>query len=151
MSKCLHYYFYIIDETLGLCYRRVPTWVPFRLQFYCNGHNWLASELNRNDIKYPLMDNAFNVISDFAAQRLSDHLDVEVLHSILDRYSRIFCPVLDTFDQQYHWSIMQAEYATDIVFKEQHVQVHLRRFGCPGHSYRKAGQHCHFSRTKTAR
>jgi len=33
-SKCLHYYFYFIDETLGLCYVRVPTWCPFRLQIY---------------------------------------------------------------------------------------------------------------------
>lgn len=122
MSKCLHYYFYFIDETLGLCYMRVPTWAPFRLQFYCNGHNWLASEMKREGIRYSVMDNAFNAISDFAAaQRLSDHLDVEVLHRILDHYSRMFCPVMDTFEQQYHWSIMQAEYATDIVFKEQKV------------------------------
>ena len=44
-GKCLHYYFYFIDEELGLCYVRVPTWCPFRLQFYCNGHNWLARQL----------------------------------------------------------------------------------------------------------
>ena len=25
-GKCLHYYFYFIDEDLGLCYVRVPTW-----------------------------------------------------------------------------------------------------------------------------
>jgi len=42
-GKCLHYYFYFIDAELGLCYLRVPTWCPFRLQFYFNGHNWLAS------------------------------------------------------------------------------------------------------------
>ena len=41
-GKCLHYYFYFIDEARGLCYLRVPTWCPFRLQFYWNGHSWLA-------------------------------------------------------------------------------------------------------------
>ena len=41
-GRCLHYYFYFIDEDYGLCYLRVPTWAPFRLQFYCNPHNWLA-------------------------------------------------------------------------------------------------------------
>lgn len=46
-GKCLHYYFYFIDEELGLCYVRVPTWCSFRLQFYCNGHNWLARQLDR--------------------------------------------------------------------------------------------------------
>ena len=45
-GKCLHYYFYFIDEELGLCYLRVPTWCPFRLQFYCNGHSWLARQLS---------------------------------------------------------------------------------------------------------
>jgi hypothetical protein len=28
-GKCLHYYFYFIDEKLGLCYLRVPTGVRF--------------------------------------------------------------------------------------------------------------------------
>ncbi len=122
MSKCLHYYFYFIDETLGLCYMRVPTWAPFRLQFYFNGHNWLASELKQKNMNYSMLDNAFDAVDDFAAaQKLSDQLDVDVLHRILDRYSRLFCPVMDAFEQQYHWSIMQAEYATDIVFKEQAV------------------------------
>lgn len=35
-GKCLHYYFYFIDEEFGLCFLRVPTWAPFHLQFYCN-------------------------------------------------------------------------------------------------------------------
>jgi hypothetical protein len=41
-DKCLHYYIYFIDQELGLCYVRVPTWCPFRLQVYCNGHSYLA-------------------------------------------------------------------------------------------------------------
>jgi len=45
LSKCLHYYFYFIDEELGLLFVRVPTWCPFRLQFYFNGHNLLATKL----------------------------------------------------------------------------------------------------------
>ena len=45
-GKCLHYYFYFIDAELGLVYLRVPTWAPFRLQFYCNGHSWLARQLS---------------------------------------------------------------------------------------------------------
>lgn len=42
-GKCLHYYFYFMDAELGLVYLRVPTWCPFRLQFYCNGHSWLGA------------------------------------------------------------------------------------------------------------
>ena len=32
-GKCLHYYFYVLDEELGLCHVRVPTWLPCRLQY----------------------------------------------------------------------------------------------------------------------
>ena len=49
-GRCLHYYFYFIDAELGLCFLRVPTWAPFRLQFYCNGHNILARQLEQAGI-----------------------------------------------------------------------------------------------------
>ena len=101
-SKCLHYYFYFIDETLGLCYVRVPTWCPFRLQIYFNGHAWLASQLDRHHIRYRLIDNAFDDIDDFEqAQQLADNLDIKVLHQLLDKYARLFCPVQEVFQQHY--------------------------------------------------
>ncbi|MCR4430988.1 MAG: hypothetical protein NUV45_08240 [Tepidanaerobacteraceae bacterium] len=79
-SKCLHYYFYFIDKELGLCYLRVPTWSPFRLQFYMNGHNLLATKLKKHNISYVMQDNAFLNISDFdKAQELSDKIRVEDL------------------------------------------------------------------------
>src|SRR3954449_2919089 len=64
-GKCLHYYFYFIDEELGLCYVRVPTWLPCRLQIYFNGHNWLAGQLRKQGIEYRLIDNAFVEIADW--------------------------------------------------------------------------------------
>jgi hypothetical protein len=119
-GKCLHYYFYFIDPDLGLCHLRVPTWVPFRLQFCFNGHNWLASRLKRLKIGYRLVDNAFVAIDDFAlAQRIADRLKASTLHRKLDRYARQFCPAAAAFPAGYHWSIMQLEYATDIVFRRR--------------------------------
>ena len=119
-GKCLHYYFYFMDPELGLCYLRVPTWCPFRLQFYFNGHNWLASKLRKKGIEYVMLDNAFVAVQDFeAAQALSDKFSVATLHRKLDRYARMRCPAAATFDVSYHWSIMQAEYSTDIVFCRQ--------------------------------
>jgi hypothetical protein len=64
-GKCLHYYFYFIDVELGLIYLRVPTWCPFRLQFYCNGHSWLARQLAATGIGFTLADNAFLQIDDW--------------------------------------------------------------------------------------
>jgi DNA-binding MarR family transcriptional regulator len=119
-SKCLHYYFYFIDEQVGLGYVRVPTWSPFRLQVYINGHNLLASELRQAGIKYSMMDNAFDSLEDAGkAQELSDKISIEKLHRKLDEFAWQFCPVYKDFNLRYHWSVMQAEYATDIVFKKQ--------------------------------
>jgi hypothetical protein len=117
-GRCLHYYFYFIDPELGLCHLRVPTWAPFRLQFCLNGHNWLAARLKRHGIGYKLVDNAFVDIDDFErAQQLADGMRADTLHRKLDQYTRAFCPVAAEFTAGYHWSLMQLEYATDIVFR----------------------------------
>jgi hypothetical protein len=119
-SKCLHYYFYFIDEELGLCYVRVPTWAPFRLQIYFNGHDWLSRQLDKKRMRYTLVDNAFTDIEDFPrAQKIADAFPVKRLHRRLDRFALRFCPILRDFRVDYHWSIMQVEYATDIIFKTQ--------------------------------
>ena len=119
-GKCLHYYFYFIDKIFGLCYLRVPTWAPFRLQFYMNGHNWLATKLTKSKIAYVLKENAFLSIDDFAkAQQLSDSIKALDLHRALDGFARKYCPVFQEYGLTYHWSTMQVEYATDLVFKRQ--------------------------------
>lgn len=119
-GKCLHYYFYFIDEELGLCYLRVSTWCPFRLQFYFNGHNWLANQLEQRGIAFEQHDNAFFEIADFdTANQLAAQLDIESLHAKLDSFAQQYCPVVADLGLEYSWSIMQAEYATDLVFKRQ--------------------------------
>ncbi len=121
-GKCLHYYFYFIDAVLGLCYLRVPTWCPFRLQFYCNGHNGLACALAEQGIDFEQADNAFLAITDFdQANQMAANFNVERLHRTLDAYAAAFCPVAQTLKMSYTWSLMQVEYATDIVFRNQTV------------------------------
>lgn len=119
-GKCLHYYFYLIDDVLGLCYVRVPTWCPFRLQIYFNGHTHLALSLMQRGIPATIMDNVFTRMDDFnQAQQLSDDFKVNFLHQRLDLFAQLYCPIIRRFDLCYHWSLMQLEYATDIVFKRQ--------------------------------
>src|SRR5207237_1455687 len=89
----------------GLIYLRVPTWWPCRLQFYCNGHSWLARQLTAAGIGFTLADNAFLRIDDWErAQTLANGLSPDVLRRVLDRYAHQCCPVLDVFAQSYHWS-----------------------------------------------
>jgi hypothetical protein len=119
-GKCLHYYFYFIDDELGLCYFRVSTWCPFRVQVYFNGHAWLANQLQHQEVAFQLQDNAFVHIADYAvANELVAHLDWAALQRRLDAFAERYCPILNTLSLSYSWSIWQAEYATDLVFKQR--------------------------------
>jgi hypothetical protein len=70
--------------------------------------------------RYAKMDNAIVQLDDWAkAQQLADQLRAKRIHRLLDRLARRFCPVIRGFGVGYHWSFMQAEYATDIVFRRQ--------------------------------
>lgn len=119
-GKCLHYYFYFFHEDLGLCYLRVSTWAPFRLQFYFNGHNRLALGLGKRGVDCRLVENGFVGLQDFAkAQKIADTFSLPKFHRQLDQIAREFCPVIRHFSSGYHWSLMQVELSTDVVFKRQ--------------------------------
>lgn len=119
-GKCLHYYFYFIDPDYGLGYVRVPTWCPFRLQIYFNGHGYLSAQLSKKEIGHRLLDNALVKVGDFVnAQRLADQLDIRKLHRFLDRLAARCCPVLEDLGLTYHWSLMQVEFSTDIIFRSK--------------------------------
>ena len=119
-GKCLHYYFYFILRDFGLCYLRVPTWAPFRLQFYCNGHNRLAAALRKKGLGFKMLDNAFVDIDDFhKAQQLTSSFEPKALHRVLDSLAKKCCPAIRHFQTRCHWSLMQVEYATDIVFRSR--------------------------------
>lgn len=118
-SKCIHYYFYFIDRELGLCYLRVPTWPPFRIQFYMNGHNLLAYKLDKKQLSYRMQDNAFLEISDIeTAQKLSDRINPQGLHKVLDVFARRYSPVPESLGLGYTWTVQQIECATDIMFRK---------------------------------
>ncbi len=116
-SKCLHYYIYFIDRQFGLCFIRIPTYIPFRIQFYMNGHNYLANKLEANNISFKMEDNAFSFISDYdLANKLSNDIRAEDIHASLDAIIKRYIPFLEETKQVYRWTISQAEYSTDIIF-----------------------------------
>jgi hypothetical protein len=118
-SKCKQYYLYFLDPQFGLCHLRISTWLPFWVQFYCNGHAWLARALAREGISFTLVDNAFTACGDWArAQALAEAFPVKELHQALDGWMAQYFPVCRTLEPGgFHWSITQAEYATDVVFR----------------------------------
>jgi hypothetical protein len=89
-------------------------------------HRWLARKLTAAGIGFTAAGNAFLRIDDCqGAQALADSFSPRLLHRILDRYAVSCCPVLDTFKQSYHWSLMQVEYSTDLVFRSKAVLAPL--------------------------
>lgn len=114
-GKCLHFYFYFVHERLGLCHLRVPTWLPFRLQFYFNGHAWLANELRRAGIVFRMEDNAFVEIADWnKAQVLADAFSIQALNADLNALARQYVPFLKQFPGGYCWSLLQVEDSWDL-------------------------------------
>ncbi len=67
-----------------------------------------------------MLDNAFVQIADYAvANQLANEFDVEILHQRLDEFAQAILSDHHRPEPHYHWSIMQAEYATDLVFKNR--------------------------------
>lgn len=48
-----------------------------------------------------------------------DAFEIRKLQRALDRFAKRCCPVVRPLAAGYHWSLMQVEYATDIVFRRQ--------------------------------
>ena len=79
-----------------------------------------ARQLDQKGIGYEQIENAFVRIDDFAnAQKLADQFPVKQWHRLLDRLAKKFCPVISRFGSGVPWSILQAEYATDVIFKDR--------------------------------
>ena len=114
-GKCLHYYFYFMDAAgAGLPAGPDVGTVPSAIRL--NAHSRLARTDGEGHCVH-------------GRQRVRPHrrlatcsgtgggLSPDELHRVLDRYATLCCPVLDVFGQTYHWSLMQVEYATDLVFR----------------------------------
>jgi hypothetical protein len=118
--KCLTFYFYFLDNELGLIHVRIPTWFPMSIQVCLNGHEILARKLDHAKIEYRKEDNAFTWIADIErAQRLADRIPSMDWPKILNRFAQRINPLLGDVLQGmgYYWVTDQAEYATDVMFE----------------------------------
>lgn len=119
--KCLCYYFYFIDREFGLMHVRIQSWFPLVIQVCLNGHEWLARKLDRHGIEYRKQDNAFVWISDCKrAQKFADRFEKTNWPRVLSTLARRINPLLKDVlaGMDYYWVMDQAEYATDVMFKD---------------------------------
>jgi hypothetical protein len=119
--RCLTLYFYYMDRHFGLMHVRLCTWMPFTIQVYINGHEWLARQMSAKGIAFKQCENAFTAFEDGNKVRLlADKLPLLPWEKILHAFARRVNPLLKTIlsGMEYYWVIDQAEYATDVIVNE---------------------------------
>jgi hypothetical protein len=121
--KCLHYYFYYIDREFGPMHVRLESWLPFSIQVYVNGREYLARRLEKAGIGFEKHDNCFTRVDDVArAQGMLDDLLHRKWERFLDALARRVNPLLAAGGgldlRGYYWTIRQSEVATDVMFRD---------------------------------
>ena len=121
--RCLHFYFYYLDREFGLMHIRLQSWAPFSIQIYVNGREWLARQMTRRGIGYTKHDNCFTEIARIdKAQQLMVQLDQYAWVAKLTGWAEQVHPLMKRGASPqlkgYYWTMNQAEYATDILFRE---------------------------------
>ena len=122
--KCLHYYCYYLDTEFGLMHIRLQSWFPFDIQIYVNGREWLARQLDQRGIPYDRYDNKLTHMADLeTAQTLCERFTqrkwLRVLHAFARRVNPFLGEIRKAGMGDYYWTLAQAEYATDVFFRER--------------------------------
>lgn len=119
-----HYYIYIYDQVLGLCYLKISSYLPFVSEFYLNGHNYLRQQFDLNGIAYKMSDNSFTEVSDLQTmESLIKEFQPSIALNRVDYWMDIFF----RFDKgskstrskllTHKWFTYQTEISTNIIFK----------------------------------
>lgn len=119
-----HYYIYIYDDVLGLCYLKIATYLPFYVEFYCNGHYYIQREFDKRGIKYKMNENSFiKVDNQELLKELSESFEGAVIeeriHFWWDKFFRFDKGQRSTRSSllQHLWYTQQAEISTNVIFK----------------------------------
>ena len=123
-------YYYFLDAQFGLIHVRLQTWLPFTVQVYVNGHEWLAQQMVEKKLGFVQQHNAFTQLDDpKEAQRLANQFAHLNWLRILDRWANQVNPLLRELLDGYtlNWVVDQAEYATDLLFKSRVALAGLYR------------------------
>jgi hypothetical protein len=112
-GKCSHLYHYYIHPQFGWMYVRLQTWFPFEFQIGINGREWLARQMDRDNLKYTRSDNKFLWVENW--QLKTDW--VKELNALQRQVHPSHPDLLGELDAAYNWTIFQSELATDVAFQ----------------------------------
>jgi len=122
--KCVQHYWYFIDPELGFMHIKLQSWLPFGIQVYVNGREWLARQLDAHGIGYVRADNALLSIDDLeTASELCERFAHRAWPRLLDALAKrvnIHLPAIAAAGfRSYYWCLDQAEVATDVMFTDR--------------------------------
>jgi len=125
-GKCSHMYHYFIHPRFGWMYVRLQTWLPFEIQVGINGREWLARQMDRENLKYERSDNKFLWVEDWerAQQLLQEQVQTDWARE-LDALRKQVHPshprLLGPMRVPYNWTVFQSEWATDVAFHSEQL------------------------------
>jgi hypothetical protein len=117
-------YHYYQHATFGWLYVRLQTWFPFEIQIGLNGREWLARQMDRDQLRYHRQENKFPWVSDWqrAQQLLDEQLQTDwqrALDVLQQQVHPLHPQHLGRLPVKYNWTTFQSEWATDIAFHRQ--------------------------------
>ena len=117
----MFHYWYFMDPEFGFCHVRLQSWLPFSIQIYVNGREWLARQLDAKGVGYVRADNALLRIDELnVAGELCERFAHRAWPRFLDALARrvnIHLPAIAKAEfRSYYWCLDQAEVATDVMF-----------------------------------
>jgi hypothetical protein len=119
--QCLHLYHYLQHPSFGLCHVRVQTWLPFTVEVWLNGREWLARQMDAEGLAYVQRENGFTHLADPAAAQLLFERQHRVnwpklLGELLDQTHPLHRAIIAPLPfLGYYWAVTQSEYATDLL------------------------------------
>jgi hypothetical protein len=124
-----HYSFHIIDPEWGHIIIRMCGHPPFPAQVILNGHEYVARQGFKTNLKFQKEDNCFTKIDDahrlpIIADTLCSKDTIGRLKQVCERwiYSACLCFALSLDEQErsgfrYQYSVYQAEYSRNLIFE----------------------------------
>lgn len=121
-GKCLHYYFYLLHEQLGLLHLRLQTWFPFAIHACVNGRHWLARQLDQAGLGYVQRENCFTWLEDVTKAQALARAQLQsrwpiLLQPLVEQCHPHAGALCQPLALSYYWSVTESEYATDVMFK----------------------------------
>lgn len=118
--KCSFHYHYYLDPEFGFMHVRIQTWLPFTVQVYINGREWLARRMDEMGLAYRRADNCFTWVEDFGrGQELMNGLVRLDWSKHLEALALRVNPALVPAPGDplcYYWTAYQTEWASDLAF-----------------------------------